>query len=69
MSQLLVRDLEEEVVVELKRKAAANGRSAEAEHREILRTHLLANQPPKRSFKEVLASMPYFDDDDLFDVR
>jgi plasmid stability protein len=69
VSQLLVRDLEEEVVVELKRKAAESGRSAEAEHRAILRAHLLDKRPPKRSFKEVLAAMPYFNDDDLFDVR
>ncbi|MFL6674500.1 MAG: FitA-like ribbon-helix-helix domain-containing protein [Massilia sp.] len=69
MPQLLVRELEEEVVVELKRLAAENGRSAEAEHREILRAHLLVHRPLKRSFKEVLASMPYFEDDDLFDLR
>jgi plasmid stability protein len=68
MSQLLVRDLEDEVVDALKRQAAANGRSTEAEHREILRSHL-ARHPKKRSFKEVLAEMPYFDDDALFDVR
>jgi plasmid stability protein len=69
MSQLLVRDLEDELVTELKRKAAENGRSAEAEHREILRAHLLRSLPKKRSFKEVLASMPDFDDDELFDGR
>jgi plasmid stability protein len=69
MSQLLVRDLEDELVVALKHKAAENGRSAEAEHREILRAHLLRNRPKKRSFKEILASMPDFDDDELFDVR
>ncbi|WP_332856465.1 FitA-like ribbon-helix-helix domain-containing protein [Duganella sp. S19_KUP01_CR8] len=68
MSQLLVRDLDDEVVDALKRLAAANGRSAEAEHREILRTHL-TKQPKKRSFKEVLADMPYFGDDQLFDLR
>ena len=68
MSQLLVRDLDDEIVDALKRMAAANGRSAEAEHREILRTHLL-NHPKKRSFKEVLAEMPYFGDDKLFDLR
>lgn len=68
MPQLLVRDLDDEVVDALKRQAAANGRSTEAEHREILRAHLI-RQPKKRSFKEVLAEMPYFDDDDLFDVR
>jgi plasmid stability protein len=69
MSQLLVRDLEEEVVAELKRQAAEHGRSAEAEHREILKAHLLSKQPKPRSFRDVLASMPYFGDDDIFDVR
>ena len=69
MSQLLVRDIEEEVVAELKRQAAAHGRSAEAEHREILRSYLLQPQLKKRSFREVLAAMPDFEDDDLFDVR
>ena len=68
MSQLLVRDLDENVVIALKRSAAANGRSIEAEHREILRAHLTV-RPKKRSFKKVLAEMPYFDDDALFDVR
>lgn len=68
MSQLLVRNLDDEIVDALKRSAAANGRSAEAEHREILRVHLIKH-PKKRSFKEVLAEMPYFGDDDLFDLR
>ena len=68
MSQLLVRDLEEEVVTALKQAAAAHGHSAEAEHREILRRHLLS-RPRKRPFSEVLAEMPYFGDDDVFDVR
>ena len=69
MSQLLVRELEDEIVAELRRQAAEHGRSAEAEHREILRTHLRSKQPKKRSFAEVLASMPFYGDDDLFDVR
>lgn len=68
MSQLLVRDLDDEIVDSLKRLAAANGRSAEAEHREILRAHL-SKQPKKRSFKAVLAAMPDFGDDELFDLR
>jgi plasmid stability protein len=68
MSQLLVRGLDEELVDALKRAAAAKGRSAEAEHREILRAHLLM-RPKKRSFKAVLSEMPYFEDDGLFDVR
>ena len=41
MAQLTVRKVTAEVVGALKRRAAANGRSAEAEHREILRASLL----------------------------
>ena len=41
MAQLTVRKISPEVVSALKRRAAVNGRSAEAEHREILRASLL----------------------------
>jgi len=41
VAQLTVRKVSEEVVSALKQRAVANGRSAEAEHREILRTTLL----------------------------
>ena len=41
MAQLTVRKVSDEVVGALKRRAAANGRSAEAEHRDILRASLL----------------------------
>ncbi|MDB5936007.1 MAG: DNA-binding protein [Massilia sp.] len=68
MSQLLVRELDQELVDALKRRAASHGRSAEAEHREILRVSLLG-QPAKRPLKQLLAAMPYFEDDDLFDLR
>ena len=44
MAQLTVRKLSEEVVGALKRRAAANGRSAEAEHRAILRETLLGTE-------------------------
>ena len=37
MAQLTVRKVSEEAVGALKRRAAARGRSAEAEHRDILR--------------------------------
>jgi plasmid stability protein len=40
MTNLLVRDVPEEVLRRLKARARANGRSAEAEHREILRQAL-----------------------------
>ena len=41
VAQLTVRKVSQEVVSALKQRAVANGRSAEAEHREILRTTLL----------------------------
>jgi plasmid stability protein len=56
MADLLVRGVDESIVKALKRRAAANGRSAEAEHREILGAALARTR--KRSFAEVLASMP-----------
>ena len=51
----------------LKQLAAAHGRRAEAEHREILRAALC--QPSRRSFKEVLASMPDVGVDEDFNFR
>jgi plasmid stability protein len=56
MSQLIVRNLSPEIVSSLKARAAAHGRSAEAEHREILREALLDQDPG--SLKELLARMP-----------
>jgi plasmid stability protein len=53
MAQLIVRKIEEHLVVLLRRRAAEHGRSAEAEHREILRQALKAE--PRRSFKELAA--------------
>ncbi|MCY4400822.1 MAG: hypothetical protein OXE96_15995 [Gemmatimonadetes bacterium] len=41
MPQLTVRKLSRQIVDGLKQRAAANGRSAEAEHRQILRKTLL----------------------------
>ena len=43
MAQLTVRNISEELVWALKRRAAAIRRSAEAEHREILRIALLGD--------------------------
>jgi len=42
VANLHVRNLDDELVVRLKRRAARHGRSAEAEHREILRQALAA---------------------------
>lgn len=55
-SNLVVRNIEPAVVQALKEAAAAHGRSAESEHREILRAALA--RPARRSVKDVLASMP-----------
>jgi plasmid stability protein len=42
MANLLVRNLDEELVAKLKQRAIAHGRSAEAEHRDILRKALMS---------------------------
>jgi plasmid stability protein len=55
MAQLIVRHLDEELVARLKMRAAEHGRSAEAEHREILRQALA--EEPRRSFKELAAQV------------
>ena len=44
MAQLTVRKVSTQVVRSLKSRAAAHGRSAEAEHREILRMALLEGE-------------------------
>jgi plasmid stability protein len=56
MAQLVVRNVDEKVVRALKLQAARKGRSAEAEHRELLKAALLRSKG--RSFKEFLMSMP-----------
>lgn len=56
MANLIVRNLDENIVRALKARAAQHNRSAEAEHRAILEQVLL--RPPRRSFVEILSSMP-----------
>ena len=56
MSDLLVRGLDDSVAQALKERAAANGRSAEAEHRAILTAAL--TRARKRTVAQVLASIP-----------
>jgi plasmid stability protein len=53
---LHVHGVDEEIVRALKERAMAHGRSTEAEHRAILAEALV--RPRKRSFAEVLASIP-----------
>ena len=65
MAQLIVRDLPADLVLALKRRAAKRNRSAEQEHREILKAALQG--PRRRSLAEVLASIPNVGEDSDFD--
>jgi len=62
MAQLVVRNLEDALVRELKVRAARHGRSAEAEHRAILEAALRGRRSGK-TLKELLLSMPSAGDD------
>jgi len=61
MQQLLVRNLDSRIVAALRARAARHGRSAEAEHRAILRQALLGT-PPAEDFKAYLRGIPQGDD-------
>jgi antitoxin FitA len=52
---LHVRNLDEDLVAKLKRRAARHGRSTEAEHREILRQVLAGEVEP--SFDQLAAEL------------
>lgn len=52
---LHVRNLDDELIARLKRRAARHGRSTEAEHREILRLALAAEDDP--SFEKLAADL------------
>jgi plasmid stability protein len=64
MANLLVRGIDDALVQALRERAALHGRSAEAEHREILAASL--RRPRKRSFADVLAAMPNVGEDGDF---
>lgn len=66
-SNLVVRNVDEQVALKLKQRAAAHNRSAEAEHREILNSVLLGTK--RRSLLDVLRSMPNVGEDSDFDSR
>ena len=68
-ANLVVRNVDEKLARALKQRAAAYGRSAEAQncqtrHREILKAVL-----QRRPLAEVLASMPEVGEDADFEVR
>lgn len=68
MAQLIVRNIEDEVVQALKRAAVEHGRSAEEEHRELLRAALL-RRSERPDFKAALAAIPPGDDDSMFERK
>lgn len=57
MGQLIVRNVDDELIRALKVRAAEKRRSAEAEHREILRDALAARRS-RRTLEDVLLEMP-----------
>lgn len=64
MANLIVRAIDASLVQALKQRAAKHGRSAEAEHREILASVLC--RPRKRHLAEVLAAVPKVGRDEDF---
>jgi antitoxin FitA len=66
VGQLTVRKVDDEIIRRLKLRAAEHGRSAEAEHREILKQALLAEPKPSpeewwrraEEFRRRLGRMP-----------
>ncbi len=66
MANLVVRNLDPCIVDALKQRAVRHGRSAEAEHRAILKEVLLL-RPQKKSFAEVLSSIPDVGQDEDFE--
>jgi plasmid stability protein len=65
MANLLVRGIDDALVQSLRERAAAHGRSSEAEHREILSQAL--RRVKRKSLSEVLMSMPNAGEDADFD--
>ena len=64
VAQLIVRNLDEDLVARLKRRAAANGRSTEEEHRQVLRQVLRPE-----GLAEALMTMPDIGSDADFERR
>ena len=62
VAQLIVRNLDEDLVRRLKRRAAAHGRSTEEEHRQLLRQALRPE-----GLAEALLAMPDLGRDDDFE--
>ncbi|MEX2614966.1 MAG: hypothetical protein WD767_02615 [Alphaproteobacteria bacterium] len=57
MGQLTVRNVDDQIVRALKKRAVEHGQSAEAEHRDILRESLLETAGARDSFARRAAAM------------
>jgi plasmid stability protein len=68
LGQPNVRNLDDDVILALKRRAARHGRSSDADNRAILR-EVLAAERVRPSFNALLASMPDVGEDEDFGVR
>jgi plasmid stability protein len=64
VANLIVRGIDEALVQALKHRAARHGRSAEAEHREILASVL--RRPRRRRLADALAAIPAVGKDEDF---
>lgn len=67
VAQLIVRNLNDGIIRRLKVRAAQNGRSAEAEHREMLKQMLLVPRNLK-TLKDLLLAMPEVGEDEDFEL-
>lgn len=67
MANLIVRNLDDNIVQALKRRAAEHGRSAEAEHRAILESALVKTR--RRTLAQALAAMPEVGKDEDFERK
>ncbi|MEO7097969.1 MAG: DNA-binding protein [Luteolibacter sp.] len=67
MAQLLVRNLDDDLVRDLKKRAGEHGVSVEEEHRRILRAALRGDAEKRKPFWQVLGEMPDVGDDSLFE--
>ena len=64
MAVLIIRNIDDGIVQALEERAARHSRNAEAEHR-LIPERILPG-PGKRSFAQVLASMPNVGEDEDF---
>ena len=57
MAQLVIRDIEDDVMERLRKRAKARGRSVEEEARDILRNALIAEEKPAEGFGTAMVKL------------